>query len=448
MHYDAPSVIGIEGKLRSPREQDHSSPRKAAKRCTRAMSLPKELLDQLLSGYLDDALTVDERVRVEQLLQSNAEVAAELEQLRDLRRSLQVLSRADSDIRLDRGFADRVLGAAVARAREEGLADDHPLIRLAEQPSTSPSVSAPGNHSWRNAAILVGLAASIALAVFLLRPQSEIDPSMIAKVDPVQNNPQDGQVAPESVEPSPGVEPGPMLVENSQPAAEEVATIAPLTPADPLNPTPVVDEPRLGSAPREAVAAVEVPAPAMTPDSGSAVRKSADPMMQLGAILVVDVRRTDAGRVSDAVAKAMEAADITPSSRKEVTEQITGFVAGNVDKVSEDTSVLYLQLPGRKFDRFHQQLWADQEGIESVRMTIAVDAPFLEVVDSVRPDPTTVQHEGATFELFSQGDVVDQLAHELSELPFPVVDRSKPAAAAAALGTGPDIQAQVLVLVH
>ena len=85
------------------------------------MSLPQDLLDQLLSGYLDDALTADEHIRVERLLRSDPDVAEDLRKLRELRHSLQVLSKVDSDIKLDPGFADRVLGAAVARAREEGL---------------------------------------------------------------------------------------------------------------------------------------------------------------------------------------------------------------------------------------------------------------------------------------------------------------------------------------
>ncbi len=188
------------------------------------MSLPKELLDQLLTGYLDDALTADERVRVEQLLHSNAEIAVELEQLRDLRRSLQVLSRVDSDIKLEQGFADRVLGAAVARAREEGLADDHPLIRLAEQPSTSPVVATPHSSSWRTAAILVGLAASIVIAVLVLRPQTEADPNMIANLDLPSVDRQDVPVTPDESVANPIVEPGPMLVENRQPAVTDVAS--------------------------------------------------------------------------------------------------------------------------------------------------------------------------------------------------------------------------------
>ena len=422
------------------------------------MSLPKELLDQLLTGYLDDALTADERVRVEQLLESNAEIADELGQLRDLRQSLQVLSKVDSDIKLDQGFADRVLGAAVARAREEGLADDHPLISLAEQPSTSPAATAPRSSSWRAAAILVGLAASIVIAVFVLRPQTETDPVMIAKSETTPADPQDipltrDALVPDETPASPRVEPGPMLAENGQPSLDTVAS-SEATPsvgrsdvddARSVDADPSLD-PGTGSATQDSVAAVD--APPMTTEREAAVTTVPDPMAKLGAILVVDVRRTEAGRANDAVAKAMSAAEIAPASRKEVTEQIAGFVADNVDDddSAEGASVLYLQLPGKQFDLFYQQLWADEEGIESVRMTIAMGAPVMQLVDSVRPDPTTVVHEAAAYELFSQSGAVDQLISELDELPFPAATRS--GVATSLLGSGPDVQAQVLVLVR
>ena len=133
------------------------------------MSVPRELLDQLLTGYLDDALSADERARVEQLLQSDPEVAKELAQLRTLRQSLKAVAKADSAIKLDKGFSDRVIGAAMARAHAEGLAEDHPLVRLAEQPSTTRSggTAAP----WRAAGLMVAIAASIMFAVFMLRPE-------------------------------------------------------------------------------------------------------------------------------------------------------------------------------------------------------------------------------------------------------------------------------------
>ena len=73
------------------------------------MSIPQVLMDQLLTGYLDDVLSGDERDRVEKLLKTNPSVAEELAQLQSLRTALQAVLLADSDIRLDAGFADRVI---------------------------------------------------------------------------------------------------------------------------------------------------------------------------------------------------------------------------------------------------------------------------------------------------------------------------------------------------
>ena len=103
------------------------------------MSLSREILDQLLSGYLDDSLSADERARIERLLETDPEVARELEELRGIRGWLKDVAKADSVVTLPEGFSDRVLDAAVASAKSEGLSDDHPLVRLAEQPSSQPA---------------------------------------------------------------------------------------------------------------------------------------------------------------------------------------------------------------------------------------------------------------------------------------------------------------------
>ena len=77
------------------------------------MSLPRELLDELLSGYMDGELSADERARVEQMLETEPGVRESLrllqEQSQTVRRSLRSAPRLDSD------FAERVLAAAFIR---------------------------------------------------------------------------------------------------------------------------------------------------------------------------------------------------------------------------------------------------------------------------------------------------------------------------------------------
>ena len=427
--------------LGQPGSQASVRPPQAAKRLIRAMSLPKELLDQLLSGYLDDALTADERIRVEQLLQSDSEVANELEQLRALRQSLQALSRVDSDIRLEQGFADRVLGAAVARAQEEGLADDHPLVRLAEQPSTATPSSS--RSSWRVAATMVALAASIVIAVFMLRPSNEPDPGLVVQSETALE-PIDVVDVPEvpEVESSLDIQDdlGPMLAE-STPAAIDNSP-APQTTTN--NPSPVVDSSQTGPVDSVASADAAPSTPSIPVPNEPALNI---PMSQLGAILVVEVTRTEKGRENGVVANAMKYAKIEAADPKDVTDQIAGIVSGQVEEKLDDATVLFLQLPGKKFDLFYQRLWADEAGVAAIRMMIAMDPPLLEVADAVKVklDPTQVRHDEASVELMNS-PVVEHLAHELSQLPFRDVPRGTEFQGAP--GTGPDVQAQVLVVVR
>jgi hypothetical protein len=428
------------------------------------MSLPQELLDQLLSGYLDDALPADERIRVEQLLQSDPKVAQELRKLQDLRHSLQGLARADSDIKLDRGFADRVLGAAVARAREEGLSDDHPLIRLAEQPSTSASPRSSILSNWQAAAVLVGLAASILIAVLMLRPESD-RPQLLTQSDSTLE-PESTGVRPPLDPRGPEAdgslaEPGPMIA-RSRAADETGPDVQRAGQGETLSDSQ--DTALAQSAPpTDALPRVEAPIPEIesSPEMESAVaanRKSSPPQRDLadvseldpgemlgGAILVLEVVRTEAGRESNAVARAMKTADIIGASRMEVTDKITDFFAANVDDQAKQASVLYLQLPAKQFDLFYQQLWADEQGVESVRMALAMNAPVVtQVVNVVQPE--AIRHEQAVYELFSRNGVIDQLATALSQVDYPDFDRSQ--APVNLIGSGADIQARVLVLVR
>ncbi len=405
------------------------------------MSLPKELLEQLLTGYLDDALSDDERTRVEQLLQSNPTLVDELAELRSLRQSLKAVSQADAAFQLDSGFADRVLGAAVARARDEGLSEDHPLVRLAEQPSTTRD--AEGSSSWRVAGVLVALAASIAIAVITLRPKNEPEgfavvepnPSGPVGVDPVQD---DGNLlVPDVIDPVPEAATPEMIAD----AAESDAG----TPGIEMRDDPLLEQP--GAAPSIAdVATSENNKPA-TPETNNAIDTSSVasvqmPLNQLGAIFVLHVQQTEAGRQSNAVAEAMELADIQPATEKAITDEIAGL-AGERPEDGEPT-ILYLRAPAKQLDKFYLRLMADEVGVESVGITIADGAPIMGVISAVQPDPTLVRH--TSLELTSESGLVDQLAGQLGQLSYLPMNRRQ--ALNALPSNGPDQLAQILVLVQ
>ncbi len=132
---------------------------------------------------MDEALTADEHAQVERWLQSEPSIAAQLKEMCQIRSSLREIATQRDQPKLDDGFADRVLEAAVARARGQGLADDHPLVRVSEQPAThhwAAARSMGGNPAFRRsvpwlriAGVCAGVAASLAIAVAAWGPSND-----------------------------------------------------------------------------------------------------------------------------------------------------------------------------------------------------------------------------------------------------------------------------------
>jgi hypothetical protein len=189
-----------------------------------------------------------------------------------------------------------------------------------------------------------------------------------------------------------------------------------------------------------------------------AIAKSQDPVRpsavtdveipeNMRVIMVLDVRRTEAGRNSDPIGDALAHAKIEPASEKKITEDIAGFAKSTSGNTDENTSVLYLQIPGKKADLFYLHLMRDLVGIESVGLRLAFDPPIMKMVDAIRPDPTTVRHNDAVLQLFSDGGVVDEFTSHLSQLDYRTPDR-KAMDDMPSANTGPDISAQILVLVR
>jgi len=398
------------------------------------MSLPQVLLDQLLTGYLDDVLSADERSRVETLLKTDPLVAEELAQLQELRTALQAVALADRDIRLDAGFADRVIDEAVARARVEGVSEDHPLMRLEDQPSSSLSP----NHSsaWRMAAVMVGLAASIALAVMLLRPkdrESDLDPQ-IAQINPPQVVPENPAIPSSDGE----VRPTPDMTAVTSP--ETVPSVEPVTP------TPESEKTQNGNlkSGTDSIASTTEPAMKAADPAVDVVNVSPDQSVAtLGAILVFNVELTDEGKNQDAFNSAMQLAGLKLPGTKKITEEVAGFVEESSLEESEGTSVLYLQAPAKDLDRLYLGLIADTEGVKSVGMSLAMNAPVIRTVNAVRQDPTKIRHQSASLQLLSDDDSLAQLTETLWKLEFMSIRGGQ-----AIPSSGSDEMAEVLLLVR
>lgn len=405
------------------------------------MSLPKEILDQLLSGYLDDALSADERARIERLLETDPEVATQLEELRDLVGALKEVSKTDAGFKLPAGFADRVLDAAVASAASEGLSDEHPLVRLAEQPS---SKRPHPTSNRRVAGVLVALAASIVIAVFAFRP--DVSDVVIENTGVVVAPPADVPAVDEVPDVGPAV--GPV----DSPDVNRIA-VAPVTNIKPNVPSP--NDVAVDPAPApEAVAVNDTPM--VTPEIATPELVSQTPRsVVISEILVLHVKRTEFGRENEAVKVAMKGAGIDSASEKKISDDVVNLAKDESEAADRDAVVLYLQASAKSIDQFILSLVADRVGIESVRLALAEDAPTLDVAQAAQPvDATKIRHAG-TWQLSSDSaGLIGAIAGSLEDRSgyLSIDPATAQVGAASVIATpktnGPDIMSQVLILIR
>ncbi|GAA5508827.1 hypothetical protein [Novipirellula caenicola] len=436
------------------------------------MSVPKDILDSLLSAYMDDALSADERARVQQMLRDDPNVASELEQLIQLRESLRQIRDEDRNVTLPANFAQSVIEATVARGRAEGLSDDHPVMRLSEQPS--PMVTRERASVWRIVAPLAAIAASLAIAFFATRPGVDVDP--VALIDPEID-----QVATaEDLSPSPSPEiaanPDSMIADASgdnkiKPETTMDAVSSDNAPATIASTDPgsvAIKESDHDSSSNDAVIKqTEMKIASVTPnpdsmDSEAAIKRHDDKpatadVVAIKAMLVLDVRRTMDGRNTRAVETAMELTGIDSASRKAVGEKVVRFAKENQadDESASSASVLYLEAPAKQLDQFILRLIADEQGIESVSMTIANDPPLVAMIQSLRDvDPTTVTHS-TSWQLDAGVNGNNALASHLSDRPYVRLNSATANMAVAgsvdesgSASTSSDIIGRVLVIVR
>ena len=397
------------------------------------MSLPPALIDQLLTGYLDEVLSADELARVETLLKTEPSIAAELVKLQEMRSALKAVALADSDIRLDAGFAERVIDEAVLRARSEGVSDEHPLLRIDKQPVVhAPNVTA--SPTWRIAAVMVGLAASIALAVFLMRSEQKLEPG--------DANPQIAEVKP--VTPQRGT------ADDSESQLDPASVIA-AVPSTNLGAGSKVDLPGVNSTKDEtqrsqldenSVAGMPNLGTESNANGRSTEPVGVEPAATLGAILVINVELTAEGRERDVFNAAMKRAGLKASSQKKISDEIVGITENPSLQKPEGAAVVYLQAPAKDLDRLYLGLIADRVGVKSVGMSLAMDAPVMRAINAVRQDPTTVRHESSSLQLLSDDDTMAQLTDTLLRLEFMGMRNG-----VAVPSTGGDQMAEILLLV-
>jgi hypothetical protein len=289
---------------------------------------------------------------------------------------------------------------------------------------------------------LVGLAASIVIAVVTFRPSA--DETLIAEVQP----------NPEVVEADPLVTPD---IVPEGPEAVQPEMIAAVEPAPgPVSPSPIEKDPIVDPAP----VTPPIEAIATSPDPAMDSVKPPPAVNMIGnPVMVVEVRLTKAGHQSGAVRQAMKLAELDPTSEQKITRKIVAVAKQAMKPLpdGEKVSVLYLQASATKLDQFYLELNDDLLGIASIRLAIAMDAAIQGAVKGIRADARMVQLNEASLKLFGDSDVVDEFAQQLSQLQFapnnrdavnmPVPFRLNDQKAVNK-DMGPDVPGQFLVLVR
>lgn len=430
------------------------------------MNRPQEYVNQLLSGYLDDALTADERAEVDGWLRDVPSIAAQYDDLRSIRQTLRSIGMINPKRSLPSDFSRRVLEMSVARARAEGVADDHPLIRVSEQPTSLNEPAAP--TSWSKiASVVAAIAASVAVASVLLQPS----PASVANRIAEPTN----QVPNRNVAEPPMSRPNGLADSTVDDAAEKTLSqpvpVASASRTDVASRTPTVDDPARSNASvmPDKVSGTQIEPSIPDPMASKSIASDSiavspiaaspivsDPIVsdsnlnrsvtQLDVVLVIDVRLTDLGRATGAVRKAMRSSSILQTDSSAVdagTASVTLVAAGQQE--NDPVSIFFLRAPAKRLDQFYLTLLSDDAGVVSVGMTVATNISIPGTVEKTDVDPVDVQHDGL-LQVSDPAMGMQQLGSRLGGLSYLPFDPAM--AGAIKPESGVDFPTQVLVLVR
>ncbi len=424
-----------------------------------------------LSDYLDDRLAPAERAEFEQAIRDDDQsesdgLRGQLDQMSQQRDSLKRLADHDSRFQLDSGFADRVLESSMKRAMEklskgqlsrgqfssvQGVGDDHPLILLAKKSGLMDSVTVPNHRTRlvdrRMLVAVIGIAASLGLLVFSANRFTGDDDSVSEQPFVIAQNQTSISEAPERVQSlieldsiSPkSSDVGLASVEGLSSAAtqEDEVEFETMT-----NPTLPVGPAFATSSDRRKTKSVASSVMDSTVSMGQgAIGKGLSPT-KLAAIMVLEVRQTESGRVVGAVRRAMKNAGIGSSDERSLTAEIAESASQTVALGDDEfVSMLYLQASAKSIDQFYVNLFDDQSGVASVSLAIASNTPVLGLVDAVEVvDATSISHGGGLATRLT-GEI-----DPINDLNFSQVSRES--MRGMTQSSGPDFAAQLIIVIR
>ncbi len=425
------------------------------------MSLPNEITDQLLSGYLDDALSADERARVESMLESDQSVLQDLEYFRELRASLQAIDAADRSVMslsIGPGLAERIVDLAIEQARHEGVGEDHPLIRSSEVAVNYRLEAMTKFGGIRRIAVTVAALAAmglVALATWALY-QSDQNGGASNMGLIAGNSTNESAITPNRNLSNEIVDP--VVVESmvaaTEPAidSESVPSVGPSVTMEPANADlmpnvasnqPATNATNIGSKPISGV-------PSLNGDNVLPI-----------AVMVFSIKRTEHGRFGSPIRAALKNAGIELVDQRPVTDAIVSSVTQAVSMLDDHAeaaadeiqgSVMYIEAPAKRIDQLQLNLLADVEGIESVEFHIALNTPLAGVAKSLSAVQATAIRRSRVFDFGGELQNASQpLARHLSSRDFVRMDKSMldlASLAGTSVEDGPDFPSQVFLLVR
>lgn len=368
------------------------------------MSLPRELLDELLSRYMDGELSADEATRVEQMLQSDASVRASLELLRT--RSSLVRQAVRDGGKLGEDFSSRVFAAAVSEAESTNLRPDHPL-RLAASGRTS------GNRGrgWQVAG-LVALAASLLLVAFFA--SRDFGTAELADGDSLQTpQAEKSEIAGTELA---GVDTA-LLVEQANDTEDATPTETATADADASAAKSMLAENNpagnnVQGSQNSAISAANLTIDSPSADSIVSLDSAPDAgklpagMAKLRAVMVYEISVTAKGRENNVVGRAFRDAGIRLADERKVDEALVGYlrdsglVAGQAtelvneeDEQTKRCQLLFLEGSGLKLERAMLELLAAEEDVSKVGFNMMMNPPVFAAIDQLKDiDPTLIRN--------------------------------------------------------
>lgn len=365
------------------------------------MPSPQSDLEQLLSASLDGELTPEQQLELDQIFLNDPELANELARQRDELIALRGLVRqsflSQRPRGLGRGFADRVIDAAIAKAEAEGVRSDHPLVRLARGDASTDSRSdgnTPSRFNWRHTGALATLAASIAFVAFLSNRLRDREPSGSREVASGESHLIQGIAS----EPLGANGPSPTKSEtkiSSKPTTEIAVSPNP----NPNKPLPVKPNPSSANAPNPMPAQV-----ANNPPAGGANPLAGG--VKLAAVMVVAFDLTEHGEDIRALDQALASEGIQLGARGELDDEMVDelveskvIAAGDEPNTTDDPwEVYFVQAPANQISNLVDRLSRDEKSFDDFSWGIASDSDgSIDVVEQFAVNPTKAPPDQLAF---------------------------------------------------